>query len=124
MRGQKLLIRPLLPSDAQAVQQLLGAFPDASVPSGETLIARLVGDLVAVLSYNTTTDAVLITRMTVRSDLQRKRIGTFLLDELTRRTAEENREWIVVTEVGDAGDFFRKYGFHDSNGTMRKRVAG
>jgi len=85
------------------------------------LIGKLVGDLVAVLAMEITTDAVHISDLFVARELRRKRIGRFMVDELARLAKKMDRDRLIVDPPADAREFFRRIGF-DGNEQQMVRV--
>jgi len=85
------------------------------------LIGKLVGDLVAVLAMEITSDAVRIDSLIVARELRRKRIGRFMVEELARLARKIDRDRVVVDSL-DAGDFFRKLGFQDLDNGMELKI--
>jgi N-acetylglutamate synthase-like GNAT family acetyltransferase len=116
MRGQKLFVRPIEAADHDAIRAFLAAHASAgSVPSCG-LVGKLVGDIVAVLSMEITSDAVRVDDLVVAKDLRRKRIGRGMLAELDALAAKMEREWLVANVDHE---FFRRVGFRG----MRRKVS-
>jgi GNAT superfamily N-acetyltransferase len=122
VRGQRLFIRPIESGDADAVRAFFAANARPSDPPSLGLIGKLVGDLVAVLAMEITEDAVRIDDLFVANELQRKRIGRFMVDELARLARKIDRDRIVVDAPPAAHDFFRRIGFEEDGDRMVKRV--
>lgn len=122
MKGQRLFVRPVENADRDAIEAFLDAEQRQHSVSACGLLGKLVGDLVAVLLIDITPDAVEIDEFVVRSELRRKRIGRFLLDELDRFARKLDRDRIRVSDPGDAREFFRKTGFADEGTAMVRRV--
>lgn len=118
MRGQKLFIRPIESSDAESVRKFFVANAnDAGVPA-MGLLGKLVGDLVAVLAMEITTDAVRVSDLVVARELRRKRIGRYMIDELARLARKIDRDRIVVEPADGAREFFKKIGFDECEREM------
>jgi GNAT superfamily N-acetyltransferase len=123
MRGQKLYIRPITPSDRDAIEQFLTRHgrPGASSPESG-LLGKLVGDLVAVLPIRISGDDIHIDDLVVAPELRRKQIGRYMLGELERMAAGIQRSWLVVDEVPADATFLRRVGFVQDGGRMLRRV--
>ena len=122
MRGQRLFIRPIDATDANAVSDFLRANGASDAAPSMGLIGKLVGDLVAVLAMEITSDAVRIDSLTVTKELRRKRIGRFMVEELARLARKIDRDRIVVSAPDGAREFFRKLGFQDDDTQMVRRL--
>ena len=119
MRGQKLFIRPIEAADHDAVHAFLArhAAPHVPVPSCG-LLGKLLGDIVAVLSMEITSDAVRVDDLVVAKELRRKRIGRGMLAELDALAAKIDKEWLIAREEHE---FLRRVGF-SGNDVLRRRV--
>ena len=133
MKGQRLFIRPIEASDHEAIRQFLGAIDrdldaaasaesasDAPRSSTATnapvpacgLLGKLVGDLVAVVGLEITSDAVRVTGVAVAPELRRKRIGRFMLDEAASLAKKMDRHEIVA-DCNAPPAFLRRVGFRE-----------
>jgi GNAT superfamily N-acetyltransferase len=122
VRGQRLFIRPVESSDSEVVRAFFKANAKAGEPPAFGLIGKLVGDLVAVLAMEITSDAVRIDDLFVGRELRRKRIGRFMIDELGRLAQKMDRDRIVVDAPPEAHEFFRRIGFESDGAHMVKRL--
>jgi len=122
VRGQRLFIRPIDSGDADALRAFFAVNAKGGEPPAMGLIGKLVGDLVAVLAMEITSDAVRIDDLFVGRELRRKRIGRFMVDELARLARKIDRDRIVVDAPQGAHDFFRKVGFVDDGVRMVKKL--
>src|SRR5262249_21625981 len=122
VRGQRLFIRPIEATDAAVVNDFLRANESVAGAPAFGLIGKLVGDLVAVLAMEITTDAVRIDSLIVARELRRKRIGRFMVEELARLARKIDRDRIVVDEPDGARGFFRKLGFVDCASRMELKI--
>lgn len=122
VRGQRLFVRPIESGDAEAIR----AFLDANGSPGNTpacgLLAKLVGDLVGVMAMEVADEGLRVENVVVARELRRKRIGRFLFDEAARLAAKMDRDRLVVTGAGDAGEFLRRVGFTLEDGVFVRRV--
>src|ERR1043166_9137636 len=120
MRGQKLYVRPIETAGHEAIRAFLAlhAPSQPSVPSCG-LLAKLLGDIVAVLSMEITPDAVRVDDLVVAKELRRKRIGRVMLAELDALAAKMERQWLVAR---GEHEFWRRVGF-SGEGEMRRRVS-
>ncbi|HKO55826.1 MAG TPA: GNAT family N-acetyltransferase [Thermoanaerobaculia bacterium] len=113
MKGQRLFVRPMQPADQEPVQALLGYVPERGY------IGKLVGELVAVLAVTPAGgDALRVENLFVTSDLRRKRIGRFMLEEAARQSGGA----LVVEEPGEAREFFERAGFEQVGVRWIRRV--
>jgi len=119
VRGQKLFIRPIESGDAESVRLFFAANANGSAVPAMGLIGKLVGDLVAVLAMEITTDAVQIADLIVARELRRKRIGRFMVEELARLAKKIDRDRLVVDPPADAREFFRRIGFDGERQMVR-----
>jgi GNAT superfamily N-acetyltransferase len=119
VKGQKLFVRPIEITDADAIRAFAAQYGGSpEVRSG--LVGKLVGDLAAVLSMELEASAVRIVDLVVAEELRRKRVGRVMLNELAALAAKLEREWLVA-DVAHAG-FLRCVGFIEEEGVMRRRV--
>jgi GNAT superfamily N-acetyltransferase len=119
VKGQKLFVRPIEASDAEAIRAFAaryGGSPD--VHSG--LVGKLVGDLAAVLSMEIENGAVRLLDLVVAEELRRKRVGRVMLNELATLAAKLERNWLIA-DVKHA-EFLRRVGFTEDQGVMKRRV--
>jgi ribosomal protein S18 acetylase RimI-like enzyme len=110
MKGQRLFVRAIESGDQDAVRSFLSTEGRTSTPS-VGLLGKLVGDLVAVLEMQITSDAVLIHDIVVKRELRRKRIGRVMLDELEQIAARIERHQLVVDGGNNAAEFLQRVGF-------------
>ena len=115
MRGLRLFVRPIEPSDRDALQAFFAQHAPAVPPPACGLLGKLLGDVVAVVGIdigaNIGSDALRIDRILVAHELRRKWIGRVMLRELEQLAAKMDRWTIVVDDAGDAREFFRRVGF-------------
>jgi GNAT superfamily N-acetyltransferase len=119
VKGQKLFVRPIEATDADAVRVFAaqhGGSPD--IRSG--LLGKLVGELVSVLAMDVEGDAVRVVDLVVAEELRRKRIGRVMLNELAALAAKLERNWLIA-DVKHA-EFLRRVGFTEEQGVMKRRV--
>jgi len=122
VRGQRLFIRPIESGDAGVVRVFFAANDKSGDPPSLGLIGKLVGDVVAVLAMELTTDAVRIADLFVARELRRKRIGRYMVDELGRLARKMDRDRVVVRAGNDAAEFFRRIGFEDGELEMVRKL--
>lgn len=134
MRGLRLYIRPIEPSDQTAIAAFLAKQPDrvhlatagaAEDPQGTSpaamgtdppipawgLLGKLLGEIVAVVSLEITDDALRIDDLIVDRELRRKWIGRAMLREVEQLAVRMDLHHLVVNEGGDAQEFLRRVGF-------------
>lgn len=107
-------------SDRAEVLAFLEAQSCPGVPQA-ALIGKLVGNLVAVLSFEITDEAVLIHDLVVAKDLRKKRIGRFMIDESYALAAKFERRWLVFQRSEPAA-FLKRVGFAERDRQMVRRV--
>src|SRR5712691_8001645 len=95
MRGQNLFVRPMEPADGDAVLEFLAGESPRSPPPDAALLGKLVGRLVAVLAMEITAEAVIVHDLVIARELQRKRIGRFMVGEVYALAAKMERDWLV-----------------------------
>ena len=122
MKGQSLFIRPIETADLAAVSAFLHQHGGGSADVGSGILAKLVGDLAAVLTFRISESNLVIHQLRVREDLRRKRIGTLMLDELERTAASEGLQSLSVRKGTGADAFLVKAGFVDEGDSMVKKV--
>ncbi len=116
MRGQRLFIRPIEPSDRDLVCKFLQGYSRHSDLPAYGLLAKLVGELVAVIAIEITPDAVRIDDLVVAPELRRKRIGRAMIAEVALLAAKMDRARLVVADTAGADEFFRRVGFDHEGG--------
>jgi GNAT superfamily N-acetyltransferase len=121
MRGQRLFVRPIETGDRDAVRTFVTAHADGSAAPETGLVGKLVGNLVAVLAMEVTSDAIRVDDLIVARELRRKQIGRVMLTELADLAVKLERDWLVV-ERGDGREFLRRVGFVERDGAMVRKV--
>jgi GNAT superfamily N-acetyltransferase len=120
-RGQRLFVRPIETGDREALHAFLTLNGEGAATPETGLIGKLVGNLVAVLGMEVTSDSIRIDELIVARELRRKQIGRVMLKELADLAAKMERDWLVV-ERGDGREFLERVGFVERDGAMMKRV--
>lgn len=121
MRGLRLFVRPIDPADQVAISNfLLRQDFSPSVPAWG-LLGKLLGDVVAVVSLEMTDDALRVDHIVVARDLRKKWIGRVMMREVEQLAVKMDRNRVVVDDVRDAQEFFRRVGF-ESEGERWVRV--
>jgi GNAT superfamily N-acetyltransferase len=122
MRGQRLYIRPIDAADASAVSAFLERHHSAQArPPAWGLIGKLLGDIVAVVALEVTDDGLRVDDIVVARELRRKWIGRAMLREVEQLATKFDRRRVIVEDVRDAQEFFRRVGF-ESEGERWIRV--
>lgn len=116
MRGQRLFIRPIDPSDRDALHLFLQRYSADTPPPATGLLGKLVGDLAAVLGATILPSSLRIDAIVVRDDLRRKQIGRYMVDEAERLAAKMDRDMLMVEANGEADEFLRRIGFEREGG--------
>jgi N-acetylglutamate synthase-like GNAT family acetyltransferase len=113
VRGQKLFIRPIEDGDTDSIRAFLNSHGGRVTQPDCGLVAKLVGDLVAVVAMELEPDAVRIDDVVVATELRRKRIGRFMLDEVERMASKLDRRRVVVSGRAAEREFFQRTGFRE-----------
>lgn len=121
MRGQRLFVRAIDSADHDSVRAFLSSHGRSRIPACG-LLGKLVGELVAVLEMQITSDAVLINDIVVKRDLRRKRIGRVMLDELEQIAAKIERQRLVIDDANEAAEFLQRVGFQREGGRWVRDV--
>jgi len=122
VRGQRLFVRPIENGDTEAIRRFLEANEAPGDPPACGLLAKLVGDLVAVMAMEVADDALRVENIVVARDLRRKRIGRFLLDEAGRLAQKIDRDRMVIGDARGAEEFLQRVGFVMEDGVFVRRV--
>ena len=121
MRGLRLFVHPIDPTDQPAVAAFLGRESHGAPAPACGLLGKLLGDIVAVVSLDITEDAVVVDDMIVAKELRKKWIGRVMIREAELLAGRLDRRRLVVENAGDAHEFFRRVGFQ-SEGERWVRV--
>jgi len=138
LRGLRLYVRPIDSADSSAVSAFL-AHHDSDAPPIDFaqhkpfdsaqrkppawgLLGKLLGDIVAVVALEITDDALLISDIVVARELRRKWIGRAMLREVEQLAAKFDRRRVIVDDVRDASEFFRRVGFDREGERWAKNV--
>jgi GNAT superfamily N-acetyltransferase len=129
LRGLRLYIRPIEPSDREAVEVFLNSESEPGTDRGAAasngargLLGKLLGEIVAVAFVDDGDESALrLRRLLVARSFRKKWIGRAMLRELDRLAQQMNRTKIVVEDADGAQEFFRRTGFQ-SEGERWVRV--
>ncbi len=124
MKGQTLFVRPAAEGDSNSLRQF---YERESEPperrDGPALIGKLVGELVAHLSYSMPDDErILLEWLHVAAPMRRKRVGRVMVAELENIAKGLGAGTIEVSRQCHAEEFFRKLGFVLRGEVLRKPV--
>ena len=122
MRGQKLFVRPIENGDADSIRVFLKSHGGRVTAPACGLVGKLVGDLVAVVAMELEGDAVRIEDVVVATDLRRKRIGRFMLDEAARLASKLDRHQLLVPSSAAEREFFHRTGFQEEGEWLVRTV--
>lgn len=122
MKGQRLFIRPIDQDDAPSLAIfLLSHAPGSPVPACG-LLAKLLGDLVAVIAFDLDgDDNVRITDLVVAPALRGKRIGRAVVEETVQLARKLDRKALLAPKSESSG-FFLRTGFTESDSMLVRRV--
>jgi predicted N-acetyltransferase YhbS len=122
LRGQRLFIRPVEASDAAAIAAFYAANGVERPAPSCGLVAKLVGDLVAVMAFEIDDAALHIADLMVAQELRRKRVGRLVVDEAARLAAKLERPALVVADARGSDGFWLRSGFTSEDGRFVRRV--
>lgn len=116
MRGLRLFIRPIEASDNTALAEFLAREHAGTPVPACGLLAKLLGNIVAVASFDVAPDAIRLETVFVSSAFRRKRIGRQLVREMRDVALKMERNLIYVMRedvpaTSAADDFLRSVGF-------------
>jgi GNAT superfamily N-acetyltransferase len=110
VKGQKLFVRPVSPADYDEIADFYAEQTSPFPADSPSLVGKLVGRIVAHLSYRTVGDIVVIDHLFVARDLRRRRVGRFMISELERLAGTE-ANLLRARQVDSATDFLMAIGF-------------
>jgi N-acetylglutamate synthase-like GNAT family acetyltransferase len=122
VRGQKLFVRPIENGDSDSIREFLKSHGGRIGAADCGLVGKLVGELVAVVAMQIEEDAVRIEDVVVATELRRKRIGRFMLDELERLASKLDRRRVVVSGSTSEREFFHHTGFREDGEWLVRTV--
>lgn len=111
MRGLRLFVRPIEAADSDAVRDFFAKHESVSVPPAWGLLGKLLGDIVAVVSLELTSDALRVDDVIVATEYRKKWIGRVMMREVEQLAAKLDRRRVVVDDARGAQEFFRRVGF-------------
>ncbi len=123
MRGLRLFVRPVEASDHEAVNAFFENQGSVSVSPACGLLGKLLGDIVAVVELELTSDALRVVHVFVAQDLRKKWIGRVMMREVEQLAAKMDRRRVVVEDAGGAQEFFRRVGFESEGETWVRVVS-
>jgi N-acetylglutamate synthase-like GNAT family acetyltransferase len=122
VRGQKLFVRPIENGDSDSIREFLKSHGGRISATECGLVGKLVGELVAVVAMQLEGDAVRIDDVVVATELRRKRIGRFMLDEVERLASKLDRRRVVVSGSTSEREFFHHTGFREDGEWLVRMV--
>ncbi len=122
MKGQRLFIREIDPADRAEVSTFVAVHAPGSAVPARGLLARLVGDLAAVIELDLDREQeVRITNLVVATPLRRKRVARAIVEEAAALAIRLDRNRLVVAR-GPADGYFVRIGFIESGEQLVRRV--
>ena len=112
MKGQRLFVRETAAGDVESLRdfyRLASAQPPDLLTDG--VIARVVGDLVAHLSWKVERNQATITYVYVAEALRRKRVGRALIENVVAIARGRGVARLVVDGSCPLREFFLRTGF-------------
>jgi GNAT superfamily N-acetyltransferase len=111
LRGLRLFVRPIEPTDRDALTAFyVKEGQPATIPACG-LLGKLLGEIVATVSFEVTAEAIRIEDLFVTRELRRKWIGRVMLRELEGLALKLERPILVVEDDRGVAEFFRRVGF-------------
>lgn len=125
MKGQKLYIRPATDADAGAIARFYeGEGTERPPSSGEQLIGKLVGEIVAHLAFDLSEpSSLLIHHIYVATGMRRKRVGRAMIEEAAAVARRSGRTRLAVRKDAGPAAFFEKLGFQPAGHRLEKSIA-
>jgi GNAT superfamily N-acetyltransferase len=122
MKGQKLYIRPATDADAEAIALFYDSEEAAAPPpGGEQLIGKLVGAIVAHLTFDLSEPySLLIHHIYVAPGLRGKRVGRAMIEEAAAVARRSGRTRLAVRKDAEPAAFFEKLGFRPGDLRLEK----
>jgi N-acetylglutamate synthase-like GNAT family acetyltransferase len=122
LRGLRLFVRPFERADdveirafldrqTEDVEARLSNFVWDATPAACGLLGKLLGDIVAVVALEITSDAMRIKNIVVARDLRKKWIGRVMMREVEQLAVKMDRRRLIVDDACGADEFFRRVGF-------------
>ena len=121
MRGLRLFVRPFERADDGEIRAFLDRQTEDAAPRLSNsawdaipacgLLGKLLGDIVAVVALEITSDAMRIKDIVVARDLRKKWIGRVMMREVEQLAVKMDRRRLVVDDACGADEFFRRVGF-------------
>ena len=124
MKGIRLFVRRATPEDGPLLAEFRAREGRAAAPlePGE-LIAFLLGDLVASISFDSEGETLVIRDLWVARNLRRKRIARAILAELDAEARRLGSAGIAVRPSTEFVEAFRRLGFiAEPDGTLVRPV--
>jgi GNAT superfamily N-acetyltransferase len=122
LRGLRLFIRPIEPTDQSALAEFLQKESlDARIPACG-LLGKLLGEIVSIVAFDVTPEALRIEDMVVARELRRKWVGRAMLRELEQLAVKLERPRVVVEDARGAQEFFRRVGFENEGNQWIRTV--
>lgn len=122
MRGLRLFIRPIEPTDQPALTAFLEKESlDSPIPACG-LLGKLLGEIVSIVAFDVTPEALRIEDMVVARELRRKWVGRAMLRELEQLAVKLERPRVVVEDARGAQEFFRRVGFENEGNQWIRTV--
>lgn len=124
MKGQTLFVRAVVPEDSASLGQFCEGNSEAlELRPGPALIGKLVGELVAHLSYTVLDDErIRLDWLLVAAPMRRKQVGRGMITELEAVARTLGARTIELRRQCQADEFFRKLGFVLRDDVLRKPV--
>lgn len=125
MKGQKLYIRPATDADAGAIARFFQREGTECPPSsGEQLIGKLIGEIVAHLAFDLSEpSSLMIHHIYVAAGLRRKRVGRAMIEEAAAVARTSGRTRLAVRKGSGPAAFFEKLGFEPGDLGLEKRLS-
>lgn len=115
MKGQRLFVRTTGTGDDETLREFYRSesFDAAGAFGLDGVVAKLVGELVAHLTWRIEQDRAVITHLYVAKALRRRRVGLALMRDAIEIARARGVKRVIVSGTCSARDFFLRTGFAD-----------
>lgn len=124
MKGQRLFVRETAAEDETALREFYASegFEPGFDLARRGVIARLVGDLVAHMTWSPGGDDAVVTHVYVAKALRKKRVGRGLIMDAIVIARELGIRRLVVSGDCEAREFFLRMGFATTENDDEKLI--
>lgn len=115
VKGQRLFVRRTETGDEETLRDFYRSesFNAGDLPESEGIVAKLVGELVAHLTWRIERNQAVITHVYVANAMRGRRVGLALVRDAIGIARQSGVKRIVVSRTCPARGFFLRTGFAD-----------